>query len=312
MAPMKLEVPCQLGDFELSNVTVNIVSLPEFQERLGTDVNAICGMSLLRESALSITDNSLKIIVGDLEQSPSDSIESAIIYGRAKIPKARITIGSDTELEFGIDTGMLAPLCIHTKAAEFFVASNDAAYVNPQGRPQNLTIIIREIQLWGTTFRNVPAMVGAVNSVGMELMRTTNVILDFRRNVAITPKLPKPGKDSFAMDASGIGIFFGDNGRALVRRVVEKTPAAETDIRVGDEFVAIDDVLLKDMTLLDAFHRLSAAGTTVKLDFKRDGKPYTVHLLLQRDFEYPPKWKVKEADKKADDFFKFLQQAEPK
>ncbi len=84
-------------------------------------------------------------------------------------------------------------------------------------------------------------------------------------------------RDFGANDAVELGI---EPGGARVRRVTERSPAADADLRVGDVIISIDGTKIDDDAHLINRVSLTPVGTTVPLLVFRDGEKITIDVKI--------------------------------
>jgi len=178
------------------------------------------------------------------------------------------------------------------------------------GSPERL--IVREIEVFGIVFRNVPAEIGRVNAVGFALLRNLNFTLDFPNKRVRVPDPPQSGQDWFPIDASGLRIVRKEDQLTRIRRIVENSTADVAGVKVDDVIVAVNGTPALEMSRYEVEEVLSKPGTTVHLDLVRNGKAVTMDVPLEHPFEYPPKWPPRpEPTKDQLDFEKFLGEQSP-
>ncbi len=125
--------------------------------------------------------------------------------------------------------------------------------------------------------------------MGTPFLSHYDVRIDYGHRL-LTLTLPRHGKlvgDTTDFDMSGMFVasdLAHSIPRFFVRRIVDRSPAADADIQPGDELVSIDQVPTRELGLVRlrlALRRLPARATMVTLI--RDGKPIvrTLHLRPQ-------------------------------
>ncbi|MFN9720842.1 MAG: hypothetical protein ACK58L_19275 [Planctomycetota bacterium] len=139
--------------------------------------------------------------------------------------------------------------------ADFLLRSGDAVElppmqsVTPEGRAANLgDLVICSVRIFETGFHDIPAVVGAVNFVGNDLLRKMAVVISFHQEPLFYSRVGTDDQSRFIVDASGLRLVWGQTGFWKVRRIVDQTPAAEADIAVGDQVLTMNGESAGDMT----------------------------------------------------------------
>jgi len=284
------------------------VDLSGFSVTTGMQIDAILGMDFLKRSVFQISNGTPRFRNrNDLERdSISTSYPVKMIRG---LPYTEVELPVLGDRPFLIDTGD-ADYCGITKDyADRLIRTHDAVLLeeiptlDASGLRKKNLYVIREIQVFGITMRDVPAGESAVNGIGMGLMRHLDFSVDFENSVAyVLP--PSRSAVSFDLDASGLRtVFQPDRGR-IVRRIVPDSPAEKNKIQVGDQLLEIDGCVASELSFWETWALLSQAGKTIPIKVKSGDQVRNIQLPLRRNFEYPPKWKPRSTN--ADDFLKSL------
>lgn len=119
--------------------------------------------------------------------------------------------------------------------------------------------------------------------IGGEVLRRYLVTVDYSRSritFAPTPAASEP------YEATVSGMSLSASGARLrtytVRAIVERSPATEAGIRVGDRLVSIDGRPAASMTLDEVRTRLRRVGVALRLTIVRDGRRVPVVLRTRR------------------------------
>ena len=91
---------------------------------------------------------------------------------------------------------------------------------------------------------------------------------------------------SLPPNVGGVGLEFGAHGEGLkIVAPLADSPAARAGLKAGDLVVAIDDVPVKGLTLLDGAKRLRGeVGTPVKITIQREGESKSRDVTMRREF----------------------------
>ncbi len=91
---------------------------------------------------------------------------------------------------------------------------------------------------------------------------------------------------SLPANVGGIGLEFGAHAEGLkIVAPLDNSPAARAGLKAGDLVVAIDDVPVKGLTLLDAAKRLRGEmDTPIKIAILREGENKSRDVTMRREF----------------------------
>ncbi len=276
---------------------------------LGRKIGGCLGFDVLRHFTLAV-ENGRPIFTADACTPPQDSRTWKIGLNHARLPVVPVLLPLVGTRDLMLDTGCTGCIAIKQQLGDAMVKSGDAIFfgtsktLDASGIKSASVLVIRELQIFGIQFRNVPAEISEINVVGLGLLRHIDFVADFPTETAWITKVPKHPLESFPMDASGLRVVWDTRGFFRVRRIEANTTGADSNIHVDDELFLIADKQAADLSYWQIRELLSEADTTVHLTLKRDGKSFDVDLPLRRDFEYPPQWKSRTAA--AEDFFNSL------
>ena len=122
---------------------------------------------------------------------------------------------------------------------------------------------------------------GDAGTIGAEVLRRFDITFDYTRHrLLLEPNAAM--HTPFAVDSAGLfgATYEGDFRRFMILGVTPGTPAAEADLRPGDEIVAIDGVGFERYGFAKLFDRVHAAGP-LQLTIRRDGSERAVNLRLR-------------------------------
>lgn len=299
--------------------SVGLFDLKTMSEASGVRLDAILGVRSLKKYALQFDGGVPKVLTA-VDGLPKGKFDRIPLQRHLGCPVFEIELPVMGTIPAIVDTGADAALCVRAEVSDFLLRSGNAVElppmqsVTPEGRAANLRrLVIRNVRILEKDFHDVPAVVGAVNFVGNDLLRRMAVVIDFEQESLFYPRVGRVGSDDqsqFIVDASGLRLVWDQTGFWKVRRIVDETPATKADIAVSDQVLTINGESAIDLTCWEIREKLSRSGEVVQLDLLRNGKALTVELALEHPFEYPPKWKPRAAD--ADEFFESLQKDESK
>ncbi len=273
------------------------------------NISGCLGFDVLRHFTLAV-ENGRPTFTADVCTPPPNSTTWRIGLNHAHCPDVPVLLPLVGTRDLMLDTGCTECIAIRQQLADAMVKSGDARVVgktktlDASGIKESSVFVIRELQIFGIQFRNVPAEISEVNVVGLGLLRHVDFVADFPSETAWVTKVPAHQLEKFPMDASGLRVVWDPRGFCRVRRIEENTTAVGSGIQIDDEIMEISGRQTSDLSYWQIRELLSEADTTAHLTLKRDGKPFEVDLPLRRDFEYPPIWKSRTVD--AEDFFNSL------
>lgn len=280
-----------------------------FRQALGRNIGGWLGFEVLRHFRLAV-ENGRPTFTADACTPPQDSKKWKIGLNHARLPVMPVLLPLVGTRDLVLDTGYSEYIGIKQQLADAMVRSGDARFfgttkaLDASGIKSASVLVIRELQIFGIQFRNVPAKISEINVVGLGLLRHLDFVADFPSKTAWVTKVPEHPLERFPMDASGLRVVWDTRGFYRVRRIEENTTAAGIGIQIDDEIMEISGKQSSDLSYWQIDELFSEADTTVLLRLIREGKPLEVDLPLRRDFEYPPIWKSRTVD--AADFFNSL------
>jgi predicted metalloprotease with PDZ domain len=95
-----------------------------------------------------------------------------------------------------------------------------------------------------------------------------------------------------------LGVFIEDDDGPVITSLVDDSPAARSELQVGDRFLAVDGVATPDTAVFRQQISAHDAGKRVRFDIDRDGEELTFNIALgQRPAESPAAPQVREPAK---------------
>lgn len=301
-----------VGAFEVQPVAVSLDAL----KTVGlVSCDAIAGMDVLNNLIVVIQGRRVSVTKALPKEFTSILVVTASTGGSgyARIP---VMIAGIEEGGFLVDSGMSDSVQITERLAVGLVKSKRAVgcgetkFADAAGVHSSKRFVIREMDVGGVTFRDVPATVGSTNSIGQEVLQHLSLVLDFPKRQILIGKPPHDVVDTFPMNASGMHLAFDENIALNVVAVRPESPAAEAKVEVGDIVVSLDGKQPVDLSIDEVQEILARNGQTIGITFRRGDELRTVDLPLKLAFDYPPDWAAMDAEQRA--FEKFLEESEAK
>ena len=294
--------------------TCTDLELDRVSQIYGHDIRFLVGMPILKGCVLSF-DNYRAVLTETMPTLSGPHTEELLSFLHSEVPKCRSMVGTRHDMWLIVDTGCDTQINIDTTIADSLCAAGEAIRLLRKGESGEGTaelIVIREVEVFGTKHRNVPASIGRANVVGFGLLRHMKFTLDFPNRRVLVPDPPQAGLDWFPIDASGLRIVRKEDRITRIRRIVDNSNGDEAGVKVDDVIVAVNGTPALELSRYTIEEQLSKAGSTVRLDLERDGKALTIDVPLTHPFEYPPKWPARPAPSKDQlDFEKFIEEQEP-
>ena len=119
-------------------------------------------------------------------------------------------------------------------------------------------------------------------NIGSGWLKRFVVSFDYGRQTLYLRPLAQPDADVGSVDRSGMWINLGDAGYRVMA-VVPEGPAAKAGLREGDVVTSMDGAGQAPSNLSEARRqlRILPAGTALKINYLRDGKPGSTTLVLR-------------------------------
>src|ERR1041385_9457636 len=147
--------------------------------------------------------------------------------------------------------------------------------------------IAKNLDIFASLFKEVNALY--VDEVNPNKLMRTGIDAMLNSLDPYTNYIPEDEVEDFRTintgQYGGIGAITRQiNNRTVVTMIYEGYPAARNGLKVGDEIIKMDDILLSKLTLEEANHLMRGQiGTTVKLLVKRPGVANPVSLEFKRE-----------------------------
>ena len=294
-------------------VSVSVTDLSSLHQIAGQKIGVIVGIDVLRDMVLTIGDGEASF-VKSVPETYFGSDVTQFSYSnrrRAELPVSLPALGTHN---FILDTGYDGCLMITDSLAQSLLLSKRAVCsvqqvgFNPEGRHTHRGIIVKEVDISGVIFRNVPATIAGVNCIGMGLLTRLNMAVDFRKQQVYLDSNSSTPVGEFPLNASGIGFVYVSNEAIRVEDVRKDSPGSRAGVQPGDEVLSIDGKTPADLSLNELLEIVSKEGRTVNIQFQRLGQVYDVDLVLKRNFQYPPTWPMPTIEESR--FLEFLEKPE--
>ncbi|MCA9058295.1 MAG: aspartyl protease family protein [Planctomycetaceae bacterium] len=172
------------------------------------------------------------------------------------------------------------------------------------GSSSDQTWILRELEVAGVRFQNVPLTIARDNALGMELLSHLQLTIDFPQQRILIGRPHHEVVERFPMNSSGIALAFFANDELKVIAVRTESAAGSAGIQTGDIVTQLNDNEPSSLSIDEVDEILSRTGRTISIRLRRESAEFTAELPLRLPFEYPPDWD--EIGRRNQDFEDFL------
>lgn len=244
-----------------------------------------------------------------------DNIDVLESISFSQTPRLRVCVdgtnNDEKAEEFHIDTGatgecrIVASLQQNLETSGLCIPGMQRESRTVSGVRNDRGYILREVNVGGVRFRNVPVSVGTSNAIGLGLLRHLNLAIDFPNQRLLVGKPPQNRIDRFPLNATGMLASFNQNEQLMVRSLRPDSPATKAGVEVGDEVLIIEGKNVEKLSFDDVTKLFAQDGKAIQIQLRRGVELRTVELALKLPFEYPPNWEAMDA--KVEGFEKFLE-----
>jgi PDZ domain/Aspartyl protease len=275
----------KLPGLEVENLNFHINDYEILTGVYGIKIDGIIGFSFLRRYMVKINYDKKEIEIfkpGDIKYPRGGYLLKPSIAG---LPMQYAEVRDNTAVvgRFYLDTG--AGLCL--LFSNEFVSDSSIfksgkrrypTVAEGLGGKTNMDLaVLKNFKLGKYSFRNVPIYLfdddynvtsyphlGGL--IGNDILRRFNVIINYPRSeIHLLPNAHF--RDPFDYSYTGLGLY-QVNGRIEVTDVLEKSPADQAGLKVGDILVAVDNNLSNSMQAYKNI--LMDAGRKIRLVIRRD------------------------------------------
>jgi S1-C subfamily serine protease len=75
-----------------------------------------------------------------------------------------------------------------------------------------------------------------------------------------------------------------DEGKLVVGRILADSPAATGGLQAGDQILKLDTKAVKNLDEISKIMEQKAAGSKLKMEFRRNGETKTIEIELKEEF----------------------------
>ncbi|MEL7025022.1 MAG: aspartyl protease family protein [Pseudomonadota bacterium] len=296
------DVPLKVGETALGEFTVQSADLSHLERSFGARIDGIIGFHLLRKRVIEINydESAIKIYPPGFEYGgPGKQIR----LKRRKLVSMVLTMhlddGDPVEDRMVLDTGAGIAMGLSTPFVnkQDLVSRLAADYSTESlGYSEKASTIWRTrlplLEFEGFKFKNVPVSLYQVQDgffserkhagvLGNSVLKRFNIVFDYARRRSWWMLNDRFDGVPFTINCSGLSLATDHSlERVLVDRVKAGSPADAAGLVVGDEVLAVDDIMTGAVPLHVLESRFDRDGERIQIRFLRDGEQRDVVLQL--------------------------------
>jgi hypothetical protein len=258
----------------------------ELRETSGHPIYGVIGMDILRQWVLQIDFDRGALELSKQARDVEGSQAVGIEYGKDRLPRVRASIGGTEAIDFVIDTASIS----------YETGNLDSRFIGAQSKSAGLRNVGSHLATTAAGIRSSNLLqakslrVGQIetlepifaeskgNSLGLYWLSRFSVTLDFP-NSTMFLREGKSHDKSDLINRTGLHILKRD-GRVLIAQIEPASAAAQSDLRVGDQIVRINE-LVPQSSRLDELRRCLCDGDKATIVVTRDGKEFEATLKLE-------------------------------
>jgi hypothetical protein len=272
-----------------SNSTINhgqrifLTDLTFISDLLGPRIDGIFGVPFFKNHVIEINATKKSIHIHHNDTKPNGQLLLELMVDDLGVPSVGGILIDGEERRFVLDTGYNGGLALNRSLFEQFATNgliNDISYRFLNDSTRIRSGKLRDANIWGCKFANVPVSELTDNLVGMAVVSKFDVVIALAtKQFAVTPSafwdVP------FRYDRSGLHLIASGN-RIIVFSVKEKSPLGKAGVRSGDCLVKVNQKSLWREDISDVRNTFSdPAIDSVTLEINRDG--VTIELESKLD-----------------------------
>jgi len=264
------------------------------------DMDCVMGAGMLRRYVIEFDHITPRVLLHDRSAytPPTGSTAVPLIFrSNLNVPFVHVRVGftdgTEQEVQTVVDTGaayyalaLVAPASTQARS-RLATAPRPVQAESGSGPVQLVAARVAAVSVG--PFRVEKPIIALIDSslrgvddglLGSGFLNRFTVAIDFegqRMHLMPNPSL----RTEQPFDASGVGFRRTDRGYE-VEMVLPDSPAAATDIHVGDSLVSIDGTPAQSLTLNQLRDLLARPGHTCDLELTRAGQPLRIRLALKQ------------------------------
>lgn len=269
----------------------------------GEEVAGIIGFHILSRFIVRIDYDTFELILynrSNYEYHGDGIIMPIVLTYNLPLIVSKVTINRDTEFEgfFLVDTGARSDLIISSPTVNKFdmidaVGDHYVLKTNVGSSGKKAKIIygkVNSLNFAEREFTQVPVILSQAENgvlsfsgidgiIGNRILKRFNIIFDYPRSLIYLEPNANMSK-TYSVNVSGFDIFFKD-GKPVIKNVIDRSPATRAGLKNGDEIIAIEGVVTKDLTSQKIREYFVKEGERLKLVIKRSSKLKYTEIKLK-------------------------------
>ncbi len=293
----------KVGDAQINNINMMRDDNNFEQLDTGEEIAGIIGFHLLSRFVVKIDYNSFELIMYNRSNYAyeGDGVVMPIVltYNLPLIVSA-VYINNTTKFEgyFLVDTGARSDLIISSPTVDKYNMINAVGNhyvlkteVGSSGKKAKIMYgKIKELDFAEHKFTEVPVILsqaehgvlsfsGIDGIIGNRILKRFNIIFDYPRSLIYLEPNANMSK-KYNVNVSGFNIYF-KNGKPIIKNVIDRSPATRAGLKNGDNIIAIEGIVVEEMSTEKVRNYFSKEGAKLKLVIKRSGKLKYTEIKLK-------------------------------
>ncbi len=293
----------KVGDAQISNI--NMMRDENTFEQLdsGEEIAGIIGFHLLSRYVIKIDYNSFELIMYNRSNYvyEGDGIVMPIVLTyNLPLIICSVTINNDTEFEgfFLVDTGARSDLIISSPTVNKFnmidAVGNHYVLKTEVGSSGKKAKImygkVKALEFAEHKFTEMPVILSQAENgvlsfngidgiIGNRILKRFNIIFDYPRSLIYLEPNENMSK-KYSVNVSGLGIIFKE-GKPVIKNIIDRSPATRAGLKNGDYIIAIEGVVVENLSTDKIRDYFSREGAKLKLVIRRGKKLKYTEIKLK-------------------------------
>ncbi len=293
----------KVGEAQITNISMMRDEKSFEQMDSGEEIAGIIGFHLLSRYVVKIDYNSFELIMYNRSNYvyEGDGVVMPIVltYNLPLIISS-VAVNNETEFEgfFLVDTGARSDLIISSPTVNKFNMINAVGdyyvlktEVGSSGKKAKIMYgKVKALEFAEHKFTEVPVILSQAENgvlsfsgidgiIGNRILKRFNIIFDYPRSLIYLEPNANMSK-KYSVNVSGFSILF-KKGKPVVKNIIDRSPATRAGLKNGDYIIAIEGVVVEDLTTDEIRGYFSQEGTKLKLVIRRGRKLKYTEIKLK-------------------------------
>ncbi|MCF6361398.1 MAG: aspartyl protease family protein [Cyclobacteriaceae bacterium] len=293
----------RVGDAQINNINMMRDENSFEQLDTGEEIAGIIGFHLLSRFVIKVDYNSFELVFYNRSNYAYEGdgiIMPIVLTYNLPLIVSTVIINNDTEFEgfFLVDTGARSELIISSPTVNKFnmidaVGDHYVLKTEVGSSGKKAKIMYGKVKGLGFAehkFTQVPVILSQAENgvlsfngidgiIGNRILKRFNIIFDYHRSLIYLEPNANLSK-KYSVNVSGFSIYFKD-GQPLIKNIIEHSPATRAGLKNGDYIVAIEGIVVEDLTAGQIRDYFSKLGIKLKLVIKRGSKLKYTEIKLK-------------------------------